>query len=631
MKLKARYRLGIEITGDLLKVVELDLSDTIPAVKNFAVVDLPSSSIDDVAGALSETLKAYGFRAKTASILVDAPGTDQLLVAVPEMSRGDLSYVVDREVRKNVPDPESKASSFSVQGRFEEKGIKKMEVLIVVAPADTVRSHMEILQRCSLDPGVITVPQLALREAARITRQFDKVENVALLNLSDDKCRMSIFSSGVPQFSREFSLPFARRRKEALSEEVPPEGVIPMDINYDLERSGAEETFEGVTIPQEEEAVDLSPPEEVPPSPEGGGAEIGMEEESVPETSPETEASPEVEPPAAEEIEEAPPEEVPISAVEEEDERPYLTPDSIEVLVTEVNRSLLYFRQQKRGRTVDLVLLSGEVSGIDEIAETLKAGLKIETEVNDPLSVLNTAPLGPREEEFRKFSGSFVLTLGLAAIAPRDNIITLVPKEYLIGKKVKKLKMVLSAALVAFIVVVMLTYFQLSSKKKDLEAALSALTVQEAKIDPKLSRMKEIKKERMLFELRMAALERFRYHNSFWIGFFKSLSLIVPDGLLFDELLVKQIDSHWVMVIEGRAKGKSAAEAQRIYTEFYKKFESLPFLNDAKSEFSIKPKKELKVTKAGTSGATAERVEEEFSYLNFKITGRLRQTNIEEM
>ena len=425
--------LGLDIGTNLIKVVEmrssrgslqllnLGIRPTPPEVISNGVIVDPSSLGTAVRG----LLQAQGIR--TREVVAAVAGQSSLVVRpieVPKMSRAELADTMRWEVERHIPFAASEVI-MDYQPLIEPEDLpeerQNMEVLLAVAQEDMINAYLATFQVAGLLPRALDIEGLAAARALVDLSAEEGLYNqtVALVNVGATTTDISIIRGGLLSFNRP--VPMAG---ESLT------NAISENLGRDISEAERLKKEVGMVVLEERPTAAVPPP---------AMPEVQMPEyEQVPRVSPE----PEVEAPAepvfdlTAELGEAParrpapavPEQIfdfeqpplsqPVAAGEQaRPESPAGGPPeprpapsiqlstqaitrkvyeamlpALSELVTEIRRSLEYYRSRYPDSTVDRILLFGGTAKLENLAPFIANEVGIRVDLADPLKRLDFLP-----------------------------------------------------------------------------------------------------------------------------------------------------------------------------------------------------------------------------------------------
>lgn len=341
------------------------------------------------------------------------------VIEVPKMSDSELAETMKWEVERHVPFAASEViMDFQPIHRADAPpDAQNMEVLLAVAQQDMVDRHVEMLLTAGLKPVAIDVEPLA---ASRCLIELGPnpygKKTTVIVNIGASNTDIGIFRDGILAFPR--TLPLAG---DSLTRAIATQMNVTEEQAEELKRKHAEVLMDQVAAqpaPADEAFLDFSAPS---PAPAGrmpfdfSEPDTAPTEESA-DTGP-TEETPAPEPPAAS-----------LVPAEQHD------PTTLQVfaaiapilseLVTELRRSLEYYRGRTSDGQIDEILLCGGTAKIKKLDEFLSSELGIPTRVANPLQYAALASQRYSKEYLDDVAPSFAVAIGLAA---RDMVSAPVP------------------------------------------------------------------------------------------------------------------------------------------------------------------------------------------------------------
>ena len=431
----ATHVLGLDIGNSTIKVVELSLDRAgVRLMSEPALVDTPPGS---VAGgvvtdgaAVSEVLKDIiaDRKNKTKKTVVSVGGDTSVVARVipmPRMSGKELDEAMQWELDRQTPFPVDQVI-YDFQPLPTREGTpdtENMEVFLAVGQEDMINAHVQALQAAKLSPLHIDVESLALARALIGLPAGKYLEQSAvIIDVGATFTGIYIFRQGIPAFLRTVptagnvmteairehtgsTLDIAERAKrqfanvaamggEGGSSVAPESGVF--DSGYE-ESSGSEGSgpvFSDLeTIPATDIEVESGPPEP-PPGAEASAAA----EKAAPTAAPPPTAAPAALPP---EITHA--REIVAEAISQR----------IYDLVTEIGRSMDFYRRQHRDETLVEIMLAGGSAHLPGLPELIAGETGIATRVVNPFEHIQFEGI-TTPEYLRDLGPNLAVAVGLA-------------------------------------------------------------------------------------------------------------------------------------------------------------------------------------------------------------------------
>ena len=301
--------------------------------------------------------------------------------------------------------------------------------------------------------------------------------------------------------------------------------------------------------------------------------------------------------------------------------------------ITEINRSILYYHQHFRGRTIEKVIAeSYSRQKIGEIKEILEQELKIPVEVNQLLSpALSSSDLSP--EAFFPWA----IPVGLARREIKTPSINVIPFEIQEKRPIFLKKAAFAAALLGAISVLGFSNAVLSRSINTLEKKIGEREKIRDLLQPEAKLRNDANRSRKEREKQKIFLRESKISTEIWLGRLKELSLIVPDEMIFTSfnLEVKKNEKERV-IIKGKVLGVNAASAQVIFNKFFQDLRESPFFQDIYSPVTKISPFQDRLNPALPQGGDSRYYNLYEAMLEFEIEGaywkgeRLRLTNESE-
>lgn len=399
---------GIDIGTRFIKVAEVRSGRT-PALTNIGIAPTPEGAVDSagivdrakVAGVLKRLLVDSGISTKQAAFsLAGQNAVVVRILEVPRMNPNELRQHMDWEIQRNIPFADTRVqSAYEIIHRpGEDPSDPNMEVVLAVAQQDAVDGLVEVSDKAGLEPYAIDVEPLALGRSLLLTQPEMLQGAVLVVNLGASSTSIDIYDRGILSFPRilptggdMFTRAIAERlglpeeeaeqlkvsSAEVLLDQIPqapsPFGIPGTPGGFYTPTLGGqpEPTFAPGTPYSPATVFEPSPEESepfgaVPPSPF-----------AVP---PEPEPAPEPEPPVEPGL---PAPQAPSDA--RKVEIFHALYPLLEELVSEVRRSIEYFRSRHGDVEVRQILLCGGAAVMPNLDQFIANALGIPTAVANPV------------------------------------------------------------------------------------------------------------------------------------------------------------------------------------------------------------------------------------------------------
>ncbi|MGR3296099.1 MAG: type IV pilus biogenesis protein PilM, partial [Candidatus Bathyanammoxibius sp.] len=206
---KSILSIGMEVaqgpTHLEIRLVEMASSAEGLEITNFAVAELPPGGIRLLGPRLENLLQEKGFEAKTIDAIIPFPSIDYRLASLPPMSGSDLKTAMGRETRKDIKfPPEELTSHYESLGESEEKGVRKIELLIARVQSKDMEDLLSMAGEFHLNFRTLTVVPAAMLNLLRI--KGDTNETLAMVHAGTEKGTIVVYDHGNLRFPREFPI-----------------------------------------------------------------------------------------------------------------------------------------------------------------------------------------------------------------------------------------------------------------------------------------------------------------------------------------------------------------------------------------------------------------------------------------
>ena len=454
---------GLDIGSNMIKVAEVAPSRGGVVVRALGMAPTPPNAMENsiiidaqlLGQAVKRLLKESGIGAR--SSVSSVSGQSALVVRVievPKMSDTELAETMRWEVERHVPFAANEViMDFQPINRPDTPpDAQNMEVLLAVAQQDMVDRHVEMLFASGLRPSAIDVePLAAARAFIELSPDPLAQKTIAIVNIGASNTDIGIFRDGILAFPR--TLPLAG---DQLTRALMAQTGIGVEQAEELKKTHGEVILDQFTQPQAAAPVgdagfldfSVPPPAEptepnrVPfdfsaPEPEGSGFvdfsdrapdtdKTAYKFDTPPAHTTDPVSSHSANVPATV----APPDPAKLQVFAA------LAPVLSELL-TELRRSLEYYRGRSADGRIDEMLLCGGTANLKNLDRFLETELGIPCRVASPLQYATVATKNYSQEYLDSVAPSFAVAIGLAC---RDLVSVPTPAAAGAGRGGKKKK-----------------------------------------------------------------------------------------------------------------------------------------------------------------------------------------------
>jgi len=299
-------------------------------------------------------------------------------------------------------------------------------------------------------------------------------------------------------------------------------------------------------------------------------------------------------------------------------------------VLTEINRSFLYYKHQFRGKRVERIVLGGELAYLETIRASLKERVEQNIDIFLPIKYLDTTNLGAQQKAFQEQLPSLAISLGLCLKEIKHNKINLIPQEIVEQKQLLVRKVAMGTSSAILFLSLLIGYLCLSVSVSNQQKMLFKQRVFWSEIAPMVTNLTQVERESQLFQSRQYILDNFIHSWTLWQNMLKSLSLLVPDEMLLHCVEVEKKEEIYHIDIKGEVVADSAASAQAAFNRFYYDLEHSHFFKGLDPPtITLSPYVETFKSNPGSSNINLRLREEEasrlrghsVSKLDFEISG----------
>jgi type IV pilus assembly protein PilM len=433
---------GLDIGSSMIKVAEVVPGRNGVMVRALGMAPTPPGSMENniivdtqlLGQAVKKLLRESGVSTKTSVSSVS--GQSALVVRVievPKMSDSELAETMKWEVERHVPFAANEViMDFQPIERADAPpDAQNMEVLLAVAQQDMIDRHVEMLFAAGLTPSAIDVePLAASRALIELGPDPWGQKTVAIVNIGASNTDIGIFRDGILAFPR--TLPLAG---DSLTRAIMAQMGLAEEQAEEMKRNFGEVIMDQAAAAPQAAPVDIgagfldfSVPGGAPEQPAAEPEHMPFDFSGARDTQPteETQAAPDFD--LGEEAAAAQPQPGVPAPMEQHD------PTKLQVfsamapvlgeLVTELRRSLEYYRGRSADGRIDEMLLCGGTARLRGLAGFLESELGVPTRVANPLQHAAIAAKGYSPEYLEEAAPGFTVAIGLGA---RDMVAVPVP------------------------------------------------------------------------------------------------------------------------------------------------------------------------------------------------------------
>ncbi len=442
----AKETIGLDIGTHSVKLVGFTRNAQGLLLTHAGIKEIPPGKEEEDRSFISEVVKALfreaGLSPGRARLTVSGPEVTIRRLLLPSMPKAELLEAARWELKEQLPFPVDAARiDFHVLREWVEGDSKKLDLIAVACPVQKINQVLAIAAKAGLAPTHLDVAPFALWNTLLHFHDAAKEEEIALIDLGAQRTGIYIFQKGDLQFSREI-IPAGADLSRAIQEGIDPAEAPALLF------ARAERIKQAIGIPVK-----------------GPYEKIEGESISIAKIS-------------------------------------FLLRPLLEKLVSEIVRSLDYYKSHFPVERVSRVFLTGGGANVKNIAAFLSDELHMPVERFNPLGQISFAPQQIKASLVEEVGPALAVAAG-AALAQPQRIELLPPRESL-GVKLRRGKTLsaLAALIVGIVFVSVAGYLNSQATKlqkeydtrmvqiKDLEVLpekLAALKVKEMQLKQDLS------------------------------------------------------------------------------------------------------------------------------------------------
>lgn len=220
---RRKVTIGLDIGSGLVKIAVIDHGKGLPELQRVVVEPVPADAIVEgevmdhalVILAVQNALAAAAAETKGAHVVAAVGGGNVIVrkVMLDRGKMGELREAMQWEAEQIVPFDTS-AISLDYQVLDPEGDAEEVSVLMAVAKRDLIDARVQLLRDAGIEPKVVDVEAFALHNAFEFNHPDAMRGTVALVNIGNDVCNVSVLDDGVPILTRDNTVGVRRLRED---------------------------------------------------------------------------------------------------------------------------------------------------------------------------------------------------------------------------------------------------------------------------------------------------------------------------------------------------------------------------------------------------------------------------------
>ena len=473
--------IGLDIGTTAVKIIILKEGTNGMAVVDYRIEEFPLSTekkenvpLEMTLEVLRKSLNEINIKKHKIISVISGQRVSVRRVMVPNMPKEELLEAIKWEAKEHIPFPVDNAVvDYQALGEVTDKGVKKLELLVVAVEKFVIDQHLSLLQNVQIRPQSITVAPFALREILKRNDYLKEGESLAVVNTGAEATTINIFFGENLVFNREIPLGGNTITRSMVGTLISDSGQVELDINQ------ADILKKDWGIPDDKNPQQLTP--------EINSMQIA----------------------------------------------PLVRP-VLERLANEIRRSLDYYREESRGKRVIKVVLLGGNAELKGLPEFLKIALGMEVEITQPLRNLQIEMSDEKKRELEQLSPRLSIAVGAALTETKGiNLLPLELKEQA-TKTARSAMTAVIGFLMVFIfgMVYASLYMQLRTYQKIVASNQTALN----DIKQQVAQAYELQQLKEKMTARQTLINSLMLGDTKWVEVLKAISNLTPGKITLEEV-----------------------------------------------------------------------------------------------
>lgn len=202
---KSETTIGIDIGNFAVKVAQINRQGQTITLEGFGYCKINQNKLDGILEAVKSACAEAKLTSKRVNTSINSEGAIVRYLMIPEMNTEDLKRAMEFEVERYVPfDKKDVISDYLILS--EKTDSKNMKVLLVAAKKDFVDGRVKILKDAALDPEVVTIDSIVLKNVFQANYPDKNEKTIGILNIGSKVSNISIVRDGTSYFMRDVQL-----------------------------------------------------------------------------------------------------------------------------------------------------------------------------------------------------------------------------------------------------------------------------------------------------------------------------------------------------------------------------------------------------------------------------------------
>lgn len=202
---KSDVAVGVDLGNFAVKVVQLSQKKDVIQIEGAGYAKIDHSKLSGIADAIKAACAEAKLSEKRINAAINAEGVVVRYLLMPEMNNEDLDKAMEFEIERYVPfDKKEVISDYLVLK--ERPDTKTIKVLLVATKKDQVEKRVKLFKEGGLDPEVITIDSIVLKNVFQLNYPEKSDKTVGLLNVGAKTSNINIIKGSTSYFMRDVQL-----------------------------------------------------------------------------------------------------------------------------------------------------------------------------------------------------------------------------------------------------------------------------------------------------------------------------------------------------------------------------------------------------------------------------------------
>jgi len=208
---KPKRAIGIDIGSHSVKSVQMSRSGSRMRLDaaGYALVDRNQFNLDPVAAQAAAVRESLSSLVETQSLVVTALPGQSVVIRYPRlanMPEDELQEAIEREAGQHIPyDLSEVFLDWTLLDTVAQTDDKLLKILLLAAKHELIDARLQVTQSAEVTTAIMSVDALALADAAEACDGLNAGETVALINIGYSSVSIHFVKDGVSNFIRDVS------------------------------------------------------------------------------------------------------------------------------------------------------------------------------------------------------------------------------------------------------------------------------------------------------------------------------------------------------------------------------------------------------------------------------------------